>query len=192
MMIGETTQRSPAIAALVGASLLLLVGCGPMSSGAAGATTTSPPSSSSSASCQQVGTVSFDKTKFVLHAGLAFGAFHHFIYSRFTSGAFRSGASGRVKNLIEAGLAAAFTVHELKLAHQDAESSPTLCKLVAPLDQAAAALSGITGKVKSGDVTQGDLSGINDSVATAGQSFAKVGVPVTDQIPSTGQLANPN
>lgn len=33
------------------------------------------------AACQHVGSVPFDKTKFVLHAGLAFGAFHRFIYA---------------------------------------------------------------------------------------------------------------
>ena len=193
MTNGDIPRRSSAIAALIGATMLVLVGCGPGTNSAGGTSTPdSASTSTSSAACQQVGTVSFDKTKFVLHAGLAFGAFHHFIYNKYKSGAFAAGASGRVRNLVEAGLAAVFTVHELKLAKQDAESSPTLCKLVAPLDDAAAALSNITAKVKSGNVNAGDLDGINNSVTSAGKNFADAGVPVTDQIPSLGQLTNPS
>jgi hypothetical protein len=43
--------------------------------------------------------------QFVFHAGLGFGAFHHFIYRPFRSGGFAPGTPGRVRRLIEAGLA---------------------------------------------------------------------------------------
>ncbi|HYZ38762.1 MAG TPA: hypothetical protein VE673_18940, partial [Pseudonocardiaceae bacterium] len=39
------------------------------------------------AACQHVNSVAFDKTKFVLHAGLAFGAFYHFIDAPYKAGA---------------------------------------------------------------------------------------------------------
>jgi hypothetical protein len=64
--------------------------------------------------CRQVGKVTFDKTKFALHAGLAFGAFHHFIY-----GPFKAGGLHGVAPLAKAGAAGLFTVHELKLAKAD-------------------------------------------------------------------------
>jgi hypothetical protein len=44
------------------------------------------PSALPGAACQHVGSVNFDKTKFVLHAGLGFGAFHHFIYAPYKAG----------------------------------------------------------------------------------------------------------
>jgi hypothetical protein len=173
---------------------LALVACGPTDSdaGAAATTTTTTTASATSVACQHVGTVTFDKTKFVLHAGLAYGAFHHFVYSKLKSGAFASGASGRVRNLIEAGLAGAFTVHELKLAKQDAESSPTLCKVVAPFDEAAAALSGMSSRLRSGDASSTEVDQVDNTLSSVGQQAASAGVSIPDKIPSTAQLANPN
>jgi hypothetical protein len=170
---------------------LALVACGPTDSDAAGAGTATTTTAATSAACQHVGTVTFDKTKFVLHAGLAYGAFHHFVYSKLKSGAFASGASGRVRNLIEAGLAGAFTVHELKLAKQDAESSPTLCKVVAPFDEATAALSGMSSRLRSGDASSTEVDQVNSTLTSVGQKAASAGVSIPDKIPSAAQLANP-
>lgn len=191
-MIGRTTRRGLVAAALVGSTLSALVGCQPATSAAGAVDTTSAPTvSGSSAGCQQVGTVQFDKTKFLFHASLAFGAFHHFIYKPFESGEFASGAPSRGTRLVEAGLAAVFTVHELKLAKQDAESSPTLCKIVAPLDAAETTLSNLGNKVATGDLNSGDLGSVNNSITTAGNESAQAGIPISDQVPSTSQLANP-
>jgi hypothetical protein len=44
----------------------------------------------------------------VLHAALAFGAFHRCIYKPFKEGEFRSGAPGRRRTFVKAGLAGAF------------------------------------------------------------------------------------
>lgn len=181
--------RSGAAVALACAVPLALVGCGHSGNAAAGQGT--PITSSSSVACQQVGTVHFDKTKFVLHAGLGFGAFHHFIYKPFKAGAFASGAHGRLGSLVKAGLAAAFVVHELKLAKQDAESSPTLCHLVAPLDEAAAALSAITSKLHSGNATEQDIDGVAGKIDSTQQGAADAGVPAPDQVPTDAQLASP-
>lgn len=76
-------------------------------------------------------------------AGLAFGAFHHFIYAPYQAGT-RHGVAA----LGKAGLAAVFTVHELQLAKADAESSPTLCHLAAPFDKASTAISSSTNQRK--------------------------------------------
>ncbi|MGH3868070.1 MAG: hypothetical protein ACRDQ4_18500 [Pseudonocardiaceae bacterium] len=136
--------------------------------------------------------MSFDKTKFVLHAGLGFGAFHHFIYKPFRSGGLSSGAPGRFRHLAEAGLATAFTVHELRLAKQAAEANPTLCKIVAaPLDAAAARLQGLGGSVRSGQVSGSDLEQVNSTIDQAQRGSTQAGTPVADQIPSAEQLAHP-
>jgi hypothetical protein len=187
--IGRVRLAGAAIAMACIVPLGLTAGCGPNSNNTASASGASGGATSTSVVCQKVGSVNFDKTKFVFHAGLAFGAFHHFIYNRFKSGGFQSGASGRIKNLIEAGLAGLFVVHELKLVKADAESSPTLCHLVGPLDQAGAALTGLKDKLKNGSATQQDLDGVNNQINSAQQSFSNAGVPAPDQVPSASQLA---
>ncbi|HEY2205301.1 MAG TPA: hypothetical protein VGH99_12595 [Pseudonocardia sp.] len=171
------------VAVLVMATLVLVAGCGPSSKSSAAPP--SAPASASGAGCQQVGSVNFDKTKFVLHAGLAFGAFHHFIYKPF-----RGGTLHGFGPLAKAGLAGLFTVHELKVAKKDAESSPTLCKLVAPFDQASAAISSQLGKIKNGKATDQDMEGLDGLVGKVQNGSKADGVEVPDQVPSDGQLAS--
>jgi hypothetical protein len=182
----RTTGTAVALACVVP---LALVGCGPNSDAADGQSTAT--TSGSSVACQQVGSVHFDKTKFVLHAGLAYGAFHHFISTPSRAGAFHSGAPGRVGSLVKAGLAGLFVVHELKLAKQDAESSPTLCHLVAPLDEAAAALSNISGKLRTGSASDQELNDVTGKIDSTQQGAGQAGVQVPDQLPTDSQLANP-
>lgn len=192
------TARTSTVLALASAALLTLTGCQPGSPGAAGdpstsaATSATASAAASSDTCHQAGRDAFDRVKFVLHAGLAFGAFHHFIYQRFKTGGFAHGTSGRVKNLAEAGLAVAFTLHELEVAKEEALYSGVLCRLVGPLDNAQGSLGNVTDKVESGDVSGGDMDGINSDIASAGQAFANAGIPVIDRIPSLSDLSHPN
>ena len=58
--------------------------------------------------CPTSNMTSFAKTKFVLHSGLAFGAFHRYIYKPYQAGTFKSGAHGRILILVKAGTAALF------------------------------------------------------------------------------------
>jgi hypothetical protein len=156
-MVARTGLRTCTRVLLIGIVLVGLVsaaGCGPASSSSA-----ARPSASAvpGAACQQVGSVNFDKTKFVLHAGLAFGGFHHFIYAPYKAGNLHGFAA-----LAKAGLAGLFTVHELKLAKADAESSPTLCHLAAPFDKASAAISSSISQIKSGKASSQDIEGLNN------------------------------
>jgi hypothetical protein len=161
--------------------LIAAVGCGRSSSSSA---TRASASGVPGAACQQVGSVNFDKTKFVLHAGLAFGAFHHFIYAPYKEGKLHG-----VVALGKAGLAGLFTVHELKLAKADAESSPTLCHLAAPFDKASAAISGSTNKIKNGTVSNEDIEGLNNDVNAVQRGAQAAGVPAPDKVPSDAELA---
>ncbi|MBV9012468.1 MAG: hypothetical protein JO272_10540 [Pseudonocardiales bacterium] len=183
---GFWTQRKP-YAVLVGLCALTLVlgGCG-------GHAAAPPLGSAGSAACPQTPSGHFDKTKFAAHAGLGFGAFHHFIYRPFKSGELSSGTPGRVGRLAKAGLATAFTVHELKVAKRDAEDDPTLCRAVAaPLSQAAASLQRLSGSVRSGNVSGGDLDQVNGTLGQAQQGSAREGDPAPDQVPSSDQLTHP-
>ena len=159
---------------------LVAAGCGSRKSAGAPGVSAVP-----GAACQQVGSVNFDKTKFVLHAGLGFGAFHHFIYAPYKTGALHG-----VVPLGKAGLAALFAVHEMKLAKADAESSPTLCHLGGPFDKASAAISSSTSQIKSGKVSSHDMESMNNDVNAVQRGAQDDGVPAPDQVPTDAELAS--
>lgn len=98
---------------------LAAAGCGSSSSSnsssAAAAGTSGSTSTSSTPNVGRLPTV-----KFVLHAGLAFGAFHRYIYKPFKAGDFSGGILKHKLTLVKAGLAGLFAYHELKLALKDA------------------------------------------------------------------------
>ncbi|MGH3770868.1 MAG: hypothetical protein ACRDRW_05655 [Pseudonocardiaceae bacterium] len=129
--------------------------------------------------------MNFDKTKFVLHAGLAFGAFHHFIYRPYKAGDLHGFAAP-----VKAGLAGLFAVHELKLAKADAESSPTLCHLAAPFDKAGAAISSSISRIKGGKASNEDIESLNNDVNAVQSGAQADGVPAPDRVPSDSELAS--
>lgn len=142
-------------------------------------------SNGSSASGVSGGKVHFAKTKFLIHAGLAFGAFHHFIYKPFRAGGFRKGAPGRTKALIKAGAAGLFTYHEVKIALRDAQSSKTLSKLVSPLTALQNRVSGLGPKLKGGNVNPGELNGVGNDVSHIGDLSSKAGAGIREVVPPT-------
>lgn len=97
-----------------------------------------------------------DKTRFLLHMGFAYYAFHHFVYDRFHhkvvqsdgtvtyENEFAKGSAHRTANLVKAAVAILFTAHELKSAYDIANKShsATLHTLVKPLNVLVAAVTG--------------------------------------------------
>jgi hypothetical protein len=186
MMASKLGRRARGLLiGIVLAGLVSAAGCGHSPSNSATASSAPSVSATPGAACQQGGTVNFDKTKFVLHAGLAFGAFHHFIYAPFKAGKLHGFAA-----LAKAALAGLFTVHELKLAKADAESSPTLCHLAAPFDKASAAIGGAITKIKSGNATSGDIEGLDNDVNAVQNGATADGVAAPDQVPTDSQLTS--
>jgi hypothetical protein len=55
----------------------------------------------------------FDKTRVVLHLGIAYGVFHHWVYKPFKAGTLNL---NHKVNLIKAGAALLFAVHEVRTA----------------------------------------------------------------------------
>lgn len=142
------TVRGIAVGCLL-VSVLTLAACG-------GTTT----STTTNAAGQTVVTchTSFARTKFVLHAGLALGAFHRYIYKPYRAGLFKKGAPGRTKALVKAGASAVFIYHELKIAAQDARcDGPTLRKLAAPVSTALSGFSSLKDALTGGNL--GGISG---------------------------------
>ena len=182
---GLGTRPRVLLIGIVLVGLVTAAGCDRSSSSSAAGSASTGASAAPGTACQQVGSVTFDKTKFVLHAGLAFGAFHHFIYAPYKKGTLHG-----VGTLVKAGLAGLFTVHELKLAKADAESSPTLCHLAAPFDKASAAISSSLGQIKSGKASSQDIESLNNDVNAVQRGAQADGVPAPDRVPSDEQLAS--
>jgi hypothetical protein len=167
-------RRSALLLAVVGCIVAIgVAGCG---------------SSNSSSSTTATTTTHLAKTKFVFHAGLAFGAFHHFIYKPYRAGNFRHPLSHKLA-VVKAALAATFVYHELKLAANDAKSSRVLSKLFAPITIVAAKIRGLANPIKSGHDPSSQIAGANSSLASIKSTAASDGQPITDEVPTAKQLA---
>jgi hypothetical protein len=129
-------------------------------------------------------TAFLDKTRFLLHAGVAYFAFHHWIWNPYKAGAFKKGASGRTKAIIKAGIAALFAVHELKVAYGIAEGShsATLHALVSPINKFMGALQAAGNKFKSspGSYSDSIVSGLNGNASSLGSAASKAGYSIKD------------
>lgn len=159
--------------------VIALAGCGSSSSSSGGSAATS----SGGSTTQHV---SLAKTKFLLHTGLAFGAFHRYIYKPFRSGGFTP--PGQHKLAIVKGAAAAlFAYHELKIALVDAQSSPLLSKLVSPLTGLQSRLLSLRHGLHGGQVDGSAINGANSNVTSIGSLGAQNGTPIHDlATPSLG------
>jgi hypothetical protein len=138
--------------------------------------------SNGQATTQTVPDIRFAKTKFVLHAGLAFGAFHRYVYKPFREGKFRSGASGRRRAYVKAGLAGAFAYHELKVARKDALASDTLRRHLIPLiDALTSKFNLITTALKGGSLGSGAVLGAEAALSALKDRAAGDGAEIKDR-----------
>jgi len=158
--------RLGAVLMVIGA--LAVAGCGSSSSG-----------NGSGGSGQTTEHIAFAKTKFLFHAGLAFGAFHRYIYKPFRHGGF-SPPSQHKAAIVKAGLAALFAYHEAKIALRDAQASPTLSKLVSPLTAMQRQLSGLGGRLKQGVLDGTGIGSAASAVDRVGSESSKAFKPIQD------------
>jgi hypothetical protein len=116
--------------------------------------------------------------KFVFHAGLAFGAFHHFIYLPFKAGKFTSGGFlSKLKNY-----------DETKLALQDAQQNKALKLVVAPLTAVVALFNTIVSKVKGHNLDTATITSAEGAVTTIEAQAKRGGSSVSEVVPSAKQL----
>ncbi len=175
-------------------TLLLAIVCSLAALGVAGCGSKSSSSSSTaaagaSAATSTSGTASthFAKTKFVIHAGLAFGAFHRWIYKPIKAGDLKHPLSHKV-TLVKAGLASAFVYHELRLAAQDTKSSKVLSTLFAPINAVAHKISSLKSSITGGSVNESDIDNINSQLSNISSTASSKGQPVQESVPSLAQL----
>lgn len=170
------------LAVLAAACLLLTAsGCGSKSK------TVTSTGANGQATTQTVPSVHFAKTKFVLHTGLAFGAFHRYIYKPFQAHSFKKGAPGRTKALVKAGAAGLFAVHELKQSNRAALSDDRLRPLAQKVDGLGGQLATLAAQLKGGVFNAGAISTAASAVDALGSSSGGVGTKIKDlATPSLG------
>jgi hypothetical protein len=168
---------------------LAIASCGSSSnsssSAAAGSGTSSPASSATTPNVGRLPTV-----KFALHAGLAFGAFHRWIYKPLKNGTFSGGVLKHKLALVKAGLAGLFAYHEVKLAVEAARASPKLQKLVAPITALGDKLKSIGDSAKSGNFDPSTITSANSDVTSLSGLAKQAGVSISPQEPSASALAS--
>jgi hypothetical protein len=128
--------------------------------------------------------------KFIFHAGLAFGAFHHFIFAPFKDGKFMRGSLfSKIKTYAGATLAGAFTYHETKLALEDAKQNKALSVLVAPLTALVPLFDSIVAKIKGRNLDTSSIDSVESAITSIEERAKSAGSTVAETIPSTKQLA---
>lgn len=173
-------RRAITVIVVLSVAAISVAACG--SSKSSSSTSSAPPSGAAATSTTN--TVKLAKTKFAVHAGLAFGAFHRWIYKPAKAGELTHPLEHKL-TAVKAALAAAFVYHELGLALTDARSSPTLSKLVAPITDLQNKLHSLGSSVKSGGASPGDVDDLDSSISSVKQQASSVGAPITEQTPAT-------
>jgi hypothetical protein len=138
--------------------------------------------------CDQVGSARLPKSRFLLHAGLAFGAFHRYILTPLQNGGFSAGASSRTKTFVKAAAAGAFIVREITQMDKFANADKTLCKIVPNIDGVNTALSGLIAKLKGGTATAPDLSSVSSTFDSLQSQAGSLGATIkakASKIPGT-------
>jgi hypothetical protein len=167
-------MRKALVVALI-TLLAFVAGCGSKSSSSSGS---SAASASSSASTNKT---HLAKTKFALHAGLAFGAFHRYIYKPYKRGDFSGGLLHHKSAKVKAALAAAFAYHETRLALNAARGSKILSTLLKPLLALQTSLSSLRNGFRRGSVNAGTIQSANSDTSLISKESASKGQPIQDQ-----------
>ena len=130
--------------------------------------------------------VKFAKARFVLHTGLALGAFKKWIYDPWKAGTFSQGAQGRKKAIAKAALAGAFTLSQLKEARDAALSDDQLRGLGDKLSSTIGLVTAFIPGLDKGNISASQIIALAGAFAGIKALAAKDGAPVkpvTSQIP---------
>ena len=131
--------------------------------------------------CDQVGSAHLPKSRFLLHAGLAFGAFHRYILKPLKNSGFTAGSSSRTKTFVKAALAGAFVVREIIQMDKFANADKTLCKIVPNIDGVNTALSGLIDKLKGSSATDADLTSVSSTFDSLQSQAGSLGATIKDR-----------
>jgi hypothetical protein len=140
---------------------------------------------SGSVTTRTVPDVKFAKAKFVIHGGLAYGAFHRYIYKPYKAGSFKKGAPKRKRSIAKAAIAGAFTINELRLMRNAALSDDKLRPLADRIGNITPALVALASRFKDGRLgSASDLTGVSSQLDALIAAAKAAGVKVpTDKAP---------
>ncbi len=159
---------------------LALVGCGSSSSSSSKSTpTVAVPTTATQSSA---GPAHLATVKFLAHSGLAFGAFHRYIYKPLLAGEFKPPLRHTVA-VVKATAAAVFILHEIKLAAADARSSAALKQLVKPLAVLGTGFAAALAKLKTGKFSLGEIQAANIAIASIEGAAKNGGATIAEQVP---------
>jgi hypothetical protein len=127
--------------------------------------------------------IHFAKTKFLLHAGLAFGAFHRYVYRPLQEGDFSHPLAHKLA-LVKAAAAVAFIVHELRIAREDAQASAVLRRLFSPLGALAGSVGALAAGLRAGHPSGTAVSSANGAIDSIKSLASSAGAPVTEHTPA--------
>lgn len=132
----------------------------------------------------------FDKTRFALHLGAAYYAFHRWDLQPFKKGQFSAGAPGRVGNIVKAGAALLFASHEISVARKIASTStsPLLQKLNGGLNSLSSEMTAIGTQLKGGQLPTAGLQKLNADTESFKTQAAAAGQPIKDVATSIGNF----
>jgi hypothetical protein len=168
---------------------LTLCSCGGSSTEAA------PPASILSAqtatptACPTKATRKFAKTRFVVNAGLAAGAFKRYIYTPYRNNAFKKGATGQKKAIAKAAVAGVFVADQLRRAKNNIMADPLLCKTLAgPVTTLSAMAKSLVGKLKKGQADPTDIGSFSSGVEGFRKTAGSAGAGFKDRTPPAGAV----
>lgn len=169
--------RAPIVVAFLAALALAVSGCG-------GGTKTVTSSGPNGAPATSVPNIHFPKTKFVLHMGLAFGAFHRYVSKPLRTGAFGSGAPHRAGRIVKAGAASLFAVHELRTAHEDALADNRLRPLAEKVEGLTRRLTHLGISLRRGSLRPDQIAGAAGAIRALGTASGALGADIKEVAPT--------
>lgn len=124
----------------------------------------------------------FDKVRFATDLGVAFFAFHHWVYKPYQQQAFVTGAPHRTKALVKGGVAMLFTLNRLKAANRVVHNTkdPALQRLGGMLDGLTSSFSTMGQHLKGGQYRPEAINSLNSSIDSLTSSAAASGIQVRD------------
>ncbi|MCO6010111.1 hypothetical protein NE236_34605 [Actinoallomurus purpureus] len=136
------------------------------------------------AACPAKATRKFAKTRFITNAGLAAGTFKRYIYTPYKNGAFKGGAPKRKRAIVKAAAAAVFAFDQLRRAKTNAQSDPTLCKvLIGPIDKLSASMKDLAGKLKGGQADPAEIGSVAGGIEGFRKDAGGAGAGFQDKAP---------
>jgi hypothetical protein len=156
---------------------LALAGCGSSSapSSSAHAKTASAPAASTATSAERA---------FATHAGLAFGAFYHFIYAPYASGALSPATATRAV-LTRATLAATYVDAQVEQATAAAGANPALAKLIPPMELLDRGFRAALVELHAGHFKLSQIQAANLAISAIKGSASNAGMPIAEVTPSS-------